>query len=93
MKKKKKKSNQRRGAGNRPNKQPRKKTRSSLAQPAAKFTDEQKAAMIEAARFAFAEPKPEPGGYDFRADFLEQLTKSAQRRAAKETGQGHAQDE
>jgi hypothetical protein len=56
----KKKSNQLRGAVARSNKRPRKRTRSRHAHPAAKFTDEQKAAIIEAARFAYAEPKPEP---------------------------------
>ena len=48
------------------------------------FTNEQKAAMVEGAQFAHARPKVSPGDYDFRADFLSQLTKAAQRKAAEE---------
>ena len=49
-----------------------------------KFTSGQKAGMVEGAQFAHARPKADPGVYDFRADFLAQLTKAAQRRAAEE---------
>lgn len=57
-------------------------TGTSLAHLAAQFTDEQKAAIIEAARFAYAQPEPEPGS--LRESWIRQMDELSERKAYEE---------
>ena len=60
----------------------------SLARPAAQFTEEEKAAIIAAARFAYAQPKDN----SLRAQVRAEMGRAAALRFLKESSRGQPED-